>query len=94
MGILRNYEIFSVIAILQLVCHFICTFKLQVVYDKTDIMTCTHSGYSYDGESRDLKTTTMADTIENTVDLGKTFFNISVNTDQIYMGFDADTQEK
>ena len=43
MGILRNCGIFSVIAILQLVCHFICTFKLQVVYDKTDIMTCAHS---------------------------------------------------
>ena len=57
-------------------------------------MTCAHSENSYNGESRDVKTTTMADTIENPVDLGKTFFNITVNTDQIYMGFEADTPEK
>ena len=45
------------------------------------------------GESRDFKTTTMADTIKNTVDSGKTFFDISGNTGQIYMGFKADTRE-
>ena len=28
------------------------------------------------------------------LDLGKTFFDISVNTDQISMGFEADTREK
>ena len=32
----------------------------------------------------------MADTIGNPVDSGKTFFNISVNTGQICMGFEAD----
>ena len=36
----------------------------------------------------------MVDTIENPVDSGKTFFDISVKTGQIYMGFEADTPEK
>ena len=36
----------------------------------------------------------MADTIGNSVDSGKTFFDISVNTDQIGMGIEADTPEK
>ena len=36
----------------------------------------------------------MADTIEKTVDSGKTFFDISFNTGQICMGFQADTPEK
>ena len=36
----------------------------------------------------------MADTIENPFDSGKTYFDISVNTDQIGMGFEADTPEK
>ena len=38
-------------------------------------------------ESRDFKTTTMADTIEKTDDSCKTVFDISVNTGQICMGF-------
>ena len=47
------------------------------------------------GESRDFKTTTMADTIEkNPIDSGKTFCYISVNTGQICMGFEADTLGK
>ena len=37
------------------------------------------------------KTTTMADIIEKIVDSGKTFFDISGNTDQINRGFEADT---
>ena len=36
----------------------------------------------------------MGDTIEKAVDSGKTFFDISVNTDQIGMRFEADTPEK
>ena len=32
--------------------------------------------------------------LKNPVDSGKTFFNISVNTGQIDMGFEADTPEK
>ena len=36
----------------------------------------------------------MTDTIEKNVDSGKNFFDISVNTDQIDMGFEADTTEK
>ena len=36
----------------------------------------------------------MADTIEKQVDSGNIFFDISVMTDQIAMGFDADTPEK
>ena len=31
----------------------------------------------------------MADTIENPIDSGKTFFDISVNTDQIDMRFEV-----
>ena len=38
-----------------------------------------------DGESHDFKTTTMADTIEKNVDSGKTFFDFSVNTSQIWV---------
>ena len=34
--------------------------------------------------------TTMADTIENTVDSGMTFFDISVKAGQIYMALEAD----
>ena len=45
------------------------------------------------GESRDFKTATMADTIEKPVDSGKTFFDMFINTDQICMGFKADTPE-
>ena len=45
------------------------------------------------GESCDFKTTTMADTIEKPVDSGKTFFDISINTDQIGIGFEANTPE-
>ena len=36
----------------------------------------------------------MAETIEKTVDSGKTLFDISVDTGQICMGFEADTPEK
>ena len=43
----------------------------------------------HSGESRDFQTTIMADTIENTVDSGKTFFDIYFNTGQICMGFEA-----
>ena len=32
--------------------------------------------------------------LKKSVDLGKTFFDISVNTSQICMGFEADTPEK
>ena len=35
----------------------------------------------------------MADTIKKSVHSGKTFFDCSVNTGQIYMGFEADTSE-
>ena len=49
---------------------------------------------SHGGESCDFKTTTMADTNENPIDSGKTFFDISVNTDQIGMGYEADIPEK
>ena len=42
------------------------------------------------GESHDFKTT-MTDTIEKNIDSGKTFFDISVCTGQICMGFEADT---
>ena len=52
-------------------------------------MNLTHGG-----ESPDFKTTTMADHIEKKpVDSGKTFFETSVNTGQICMGFEADTPE-
>ena len=40
----------------------------------------THEDIPQGGESRDFKRTTMADTCENTVDSGKTFFDISVHT--------------
>ena len=46
------------------------------------------------GESRAFKTTTIADTIKNLVDSGNTFFDISVNTDQICVMFEADTPGK
>ena len=46
------------------------------------------------GESHDLRTTTMVDTIEKSVDSGKAFFGTSFNTDQIFTGFEAVTQEK
>ena len=46
------------------------------------------------GELRDFKTTTIADIVEKTVDSGKTFFDISVNTGQNCMGFKADTLGK
>ena len=46
------------------------------------------------GESHDFKTTTMADTIIKPFHPAKTFFNISVNIGQIYIGFEADTPEK
>ena len=36
----------------------------------------------------------MADTIENPIDSGITFFDISVNTDQICMRFEADILEQ
>ena len=36
----------------------------------------------------------MADTIEKNIDSGKTFFDISVNTGQICIGFEADTLKK
>ena len=36
----------------------------------------------------------MADTIEKNVDSGKTFFDISINTGQICLGFEIDTMEK
>ena len=36
----------------------------------------------------------MADTNENTIDSGKTFFDISVTTGQIGMEFEADTPQK
>ena len=36
----------------------------------------------------------MVDACQNPLDSGKTFFDISLNTDQISMGFEADTQEK
>ena len=35
----------------------------------------------------------MAHTIEKTIDSGKTFFDISINTGQICMGLVADTPE-
>ena len=53
-----------------------------------------HSNNSERPRSCDFKTTTKVDTIENPVDSGKTFFDISVNTGQICMGFEADTPEK
>ena len=47
------------------------------------------------GETRDFKTTTMADTIEKKpVDSGKRFFDISINTGQICMGVEAVIREK
>ena len=49
--------------------------------------------YFHSGESRDFKTT-MADTIEKRVNSGKTFFYISINIDQIGMGFEADTPKE
>ena len=49
---------------------------------------------NHGGESHDFKITTMADTIVKPVDSGKTFFDNSVNTGQICMGFEADTSEK
>ena len=36
----------------------------------------------------------MAHNIENLADSGRTFFDISLNTDQIGIGFEADTHEK
>ena len=48
----------------------------------------------HDGELRDFKTTTMADTIENPVNSEKTFFDMFVNTGQIGIGFEADTPKK
>ena len=57
-------------------------------------MNPNHSVTNLSGESCDFKTTTMADTIEKTVNSGKTLFDISVNTGQICMGFEADTPEK
>ena len=57
-------------------------------------MNPNHSVTNHGGESRNLKTTTMAETIEKTVDSGKTLFDISVDTGQICMGFEADTPEK
>ena len=48
----------------------------------------------HSGESHDFRTTTMADTSQPTVHSGKTFFDISVNTGQIAMGFEAVTPEK
>ena len=45
-------------------------------------------------ESCDFKTTTMADITETPIDSGQTFFDFSVNTDQIGMGFEADSPEK
>ena len=49
--------------------------------------------YYHGEESSDFITTTMADTNERNVDSAKTFFDISVNTVQICMGFEADTSE-
>ena len=53
-----------------------------------------HLANQHGGDSRDLKTTTMADTIEKPVDSGKIFFYISVNNDQLCTGFEADTHEQ
>ena len=52
------------------------------------------SRQSHGGESCEFKTTTMADTIKNNVDSGKTFFAISVKTGQICVGSEEDTPEK
>ena len=44
--------------------------------------------------SREIKATTMADTIEKPVDSDKTFFDISVDNGQICKGLETDTPEK
>ena len=46
------------------------------------------------GESRDFKTARIADTIEKSIDSGKTFFDISINSDQICTGFKVDAPGK
>ena len=46
------------------------------------------------GESPYFRGLKMADTCQNPVNSGKTFCDISVNTDQIGMGFEADTSKK
>ena len=75
--------------------HFICVFT---VYKSTHVggsciqrLRCTiwahpvRRFHNHGGESGYFKTTTMADNIENPIDSGKIFFDISVKTDQICM---------
>ena len=47
--------------------------------------------HCHGGESRDFRVLKMADTIEKKPSIQILFFDISVNTDQIGMGFEADT---
>ena len=74
--------------------HFICVFT---VCKSTHLGGCVYKGlrctiwvhsvsrfHNHGGESGYSKTT-MADTIENPIDSGKIFFDISVKTDQICM---------
>ena len=66
---------------------------LRVFISKATFLDQRNSN-NHGGESSEFKTTTMADTIEKPFDSGKTFFDISVNTGQICMGFEANTLEK
>ena len=75
--------------------HFICVFT---VCKSTHLGVRVYKGlrctiwvhpvsrfHKHGGESGYFKTTTMADNIENLIDSGKIFFDISVKTDQICM---------
>ena len=46
------------------------------------------------GESRDFRILKNGGFLSKLLDSGKTFFDISVNTDQIGVAFEADTPEK
>ena len=48
---------------------------------------------NHGGESRDFKTKQWRKPLKKNVDSGKTFFDISINTGQIHMGFEAETLE-
>ena len=83
--------------IMLFLCYDFCSVStpnsiLRVFISKATFLDRRNSN-NHGGESHDFKTT-MADTIEKPFDSGKTFFDISVNTGQICMGFDADTLEK
>ena len=67
---------------------------VESVQSRTDFFLLFIAIYYHDRESRDFKTITTSYTIEKPVDSGETFVDISVNTGQICMGFEADTPEK